>query len=100
MPLRNDTSEVRLALVLLERLRSGMLCLPDRAFVGFAMWRTAAGVDLVWRVRSNQVLPRQRRLKDGSYLSRLYPSPDHRHRDDGGTPVRIIEYRLDGILDA
>jgi hypothetical protein len=100
MPLRNDTSKVRLVLVLLERLRSGMLCLPDRAFVGFAMWRTAAGVDLVWRVRSNQVLPRQRRLKDGSYLSRLYPSPDYRHRDDGGTPVRIIEYRLDGILDA
>ena len=51
---RYDTSEVRLAPVLLERLRSGMLCLADRAFVGFALWRTAtaAGADLVWRVRS------------------------------------------------
>ena len=99
---RYDTSEVRLAPVLLERLRSGMLCLADRAFVGFALWRTAtaAGADLVWRVRSNQVLPCHRRLADGSYLSRLYPSPTHRRRDDGGTPVRVIEYRLDGIPDA
>ena len=48
---RYDTSEVRLAPDLLERLRSGMLCLADRAFVGFALWRTAtaAGADLVWR---------------------------------------------------
>jgi hypothetical protein len=99
---RYDTSEVRLAPDLLERLRSGMLCLADRAFVGFALWRTAtaAGADLVWRVRSNQVLPCQRRLADGSYLSRLYPSPTHRRRDDGGSPVRVIEYRLDGIPDA
>jgi hypothetical protein len=99
---RYDTSEVRLAPDLLERLHSGMLCLADRAFVGFALWRTAtaAGADLVWRVRSNQVLPCHRRLADGSYLSRLYPSPTHRRRDDGGTPVRVIEYRLDGIPDA
>ena len=60
----------------------------------------AAGADLVWRVRSNQVLPCQRRLPDGSYLSRLYPSPTHRRRDDGGGPVRVIEYRLDGVPDA
>src|ERR687890_1634515 len=48
---RYDTSEVQLAPVLLERLRSGMLCLADRAFVGFALWRmaTAAAADLVWR---------------------------------------------------
>ncbi len=78
------------------------LCLADRAFVGFAQWRTAtaAGADLVWRVRSNQVLPCQRRLADGSYLSRLYPSPTQRRRDDGGSPVRVIKYRLDGIPDA
>src|SRR5215207_6273854 len=48
----------------------------------------------------NQVLPCHRRLADGSYLSRLYPSPTHRRRDDGGSPVRVIEYRLDGIPDA
>src|SRR5919107_488925 len=98
---RYDTSEVQLAPVVLERLRSGMLCLADRAFVGFALWRmaTAAGADLLWRVRSNQILPCHGRLADGSYLSRLYPSPTHRRRDDGGTPVRVIEYRLDGIPD-
>ena len=46
---RYDTSEVQLAPVVLERLRSGMLCLADRAFVGFALWRMATAADLVWR---------------------------------------------------
>jgi hypothetical protein len=41
---RYDTSEVRLAPDLLERLRSGMLCLADRAFVGFALWQPGAAL--------------------------------------------------------
>jgi hypothetical protein len=99
---RYDSSEVRLAPDLLARLRPGMLCLADRGFVGFAVWRTATatGADLLWRVRSNQVLPCQHRLPDGSYLSRLYSSCHHRRRDDGGMPVRVIEYRLEGIPEA
>jgi hypothetical protein len=99
---RYDTSEVRLAPDLLARLRPGMLCLADRAFVGFPLWQAAlaTGADLLWRVRSNQVLPCHRRLPDGSYLSRLYPSPQHRRGDNGGIPVRVVEYRLEGIPEA
>ena len=40
---RYDTSEARLAPELLQQLRVGMLCLADRAFVGFELWRTASG---------------------------------------------------------
>ena len=35
-----------------------------------------------------------RRLGDGSYLAKLYPSPRHRDRDEGGIQVRLIEYTL------
>jgi hypothetical protein len=100
---RYDRSEVGLAPQLLtSQLRPGMLCLADRAFVGFALWReaTATGADLLWRLRANQVLPCQKRLPDGSYLSRLYASPRHRRHDDGGVVVRVIDYRLEGVPEA
>ena len=79
-----------------------MVCLADRAFVGFELWRlaVATGADLLWRVRANHILPCQQRLPDGSYLSRLYASPKHRRHDEGGQVVRVIEYRLEGMAGA
>ena len=76
-----------------------MLCLADRAFVGFDFWRTATatGADLLWRLRKNQVLPCRERLPDGSYLSRLYASPAHRRHDEDGATVRVVDYRLEGV---
>ena len=99
---RYDSSEVGLAPPLLGQLQPGMLCLADRAFVSFELWRTASppGADLLWRVRKNQVLPCQERLPDGSYLSRLYGSPKHRRQDKDGLLVRVIDYRLEGVPDA
>jgi hypothetical protein len=44
-------------------------------------------------------LPREQPLPDGSYLSRIYPSErDRRHKTNGA--VRVIEYFLDGVVDA
>ena len=99
---RYQVSEAHLALELLQQLQPDMLCLADRAFVGFELWRTAAasGAVLLWRVRKNQVLPCRERLTDGSYLSRLYASPKHRRHEDGGMMVRVIDYRLEGVPDA
>jgi hypothetical protein len=64
-----------------------------------AAWRDAAasGADLLWRARRIAVFPCLQRLDDGSYLSRLYPSPDHRRRDRDGLTVRIIEYRMPDV---
>jgi Insertion element 4 transposase N-terminal/Transposase DDE domain len=99
---RYDRSEAGLVPELLQQLRPGMLCLADRAFVGFALWQTAtgSGADLLWRVRANQLLPCREALADGSYLSRLYASPNHRRQDAGGLVVRVIDYRLEGVADA
>jgi hypothetical protein len=99
---RYQVSEAHLARELLQQLQPDMLCLADRAFVGFELWRTAAasGAVLLWRVRKNQVLPCRERLTDGSYLSRLYASPKHRRHEDGGMMVRVIDYRLEGGPDA
>ena len=99
---RYQVSEAHLARELLQQLQPDMLCLADRAFVGFELWRTgaASGAVLLWRVRQNQVLPCRERLTDGSYLSRLYASPKHRRHEDGGMMVRVIDYRLEGVPDA
>jgi hypothetical protein len=99
---RYQASEVELAPELLRRLEPGMLCLADRAFVGFALWRraTATGADLLWRVRKNQVLPCCELLPDGSCLSRLYASPQHRRQDRDSVVVRVIEYRLEEVPGA
>jgi hypothetical protein len=96
------TSEIALAKTVLPSLGKGMLCLADRGFFGFEMWRQAAatGADLLWRVRKNIHLPCEKRLPDGSYLSRIYPSQQDQRRGRNGIVVRVIEYRLEGVEGA
>lgn len=96
------TSEIALAKTVLPSLGKGMLCLADRGFFGFEMWKQAAatGADLLWRVRKNILLPCEKRLPDGSYLSRIYPSQQDQRRGRNGIVVRVIEYRLEGVEGA
>ena len=96
------TSEAALAKTVLPSLGKGMLCLADRGFFGFEMWKQAAatGADLLWRVRKNIHLPCEKRLPDGSYLSRIYPSQQDQRRASNGIVVRVIEYRLEGVEGA
>ncbi|MBM3500265.1 MAG: IS4 family transposase [Armatimonadetes bacterium] len=94
--------EVTLAAEVVTRLESGRLCLADRNFFGYELWckAQATGCDLLWRVKSNAALPCERRLDDGSYLSRIYPSPKHRRHQTKGVAVRVIEYELVDLPDA
>jgi hypothetical protein len=96
------TSEVALAKTVLPSLGKGMLCLADRGFFGFEMWKQAAatGADLLWRVRKNIHLPCEKRMPDGSYLSRIYSSQQDQRRGRNGIVVRVIEYRLEGVEGA
>ena len=79
-----------------------MLCLADRNFFGFDLWKKACktGADLLWRVKKNLRLPCEKRLPDGSYLSTIYGSDKNRRQGAHGIRVRVIEYTLEGVADA
>ena len=95
-------SEATLAADVIARLRPGMLCLADRYFFAFSLWKKAAspGADLLWRMKINANLPCNERLSDGSYLSKIFSSEKDRRHDRNGRIVRVIEYALDGDDEA
>jgi hypothetical protein len=76
-------------------LGEGTLLLADRQFVDANLWRRAAatGAQLLWRTRTNAVLPVLESFDDGSYLSQIAAATDRRHRV-APTMVRVVEYRL------
>jgi hypothetical protein len=96
------TDEITLARDVVPALRKGMLCLADRFFPGHELWWKAAqtGADLLWRVRQNARLDMDRRLPDGSYLSRIYASTSDRRNQRHGIVVRVIDYRLHNVPGA
>jgi hypothetical protein len=96
------TSEIALAKSVAANLAKGMLCLADRNFFGFELWThfQETGADMLWRIKKNLRFANDKRLPDGSYLSYTYPSErDWRHKTNG-VPVRVVDYRLEGIADA
>ncbi len=76
--------------------------MADRFFPGYKLWRAAAktGADLLWRTRQNARLEVEKRLPDGSYLSRIYASTKDRRKKRNGIVVRVIDYRLKNVADA
>jgi len=99
---RYATDEITLARDVVPALRKGMLCLADRFFPSYELWRKAAqtGADLLWRVRQNARLDVDQRLPDGSYRSRIYASTSDRRNQRHGIVVRVIDYRLKGVSGA
>lgn len=89
-------SETTMAPSLLRFLQPDMLLLWDRSFLSFKLVQQVLqrGAVLLARIKGNLVFRVVRRLPDGSYIAKLYPSPHHRNRDQGGIRVRIIEYTL------
>ena len=96
------TDEITLAQQVVPALQKGMLCLADRFFPGYQLWQAAAkgGADLLWRTRQNARLDVDRRLPDGSYLSRIYASTSDRRNQRRAMVVRAIDYRLKDVPDA
>jgi hypothetical protein len=93
------TDELTLAEKVIPSLGKGMLCMADRFFPSYKLWRMAArtGADLVWRTRQNARLDVERRLRDGSYLSRIYASTSDRRNRRKGIIVRVIDYYLKDV---
>ena len=96
------TGESTLAREVLAHLTEGMLCMADRGFFSYGLWKyaRATGAELLWRVKKNFGLPCIKRLPDGSYLSKVYPTAQDRRHDRQGIGVRVIEYSLEGVEGA
>jgi hypothetical protein len=92
-----NMAEATLAEEVISSLGQGMLCLADRYFSGFDLWNRARGTgcDLLWRVSKSRRFKCEKRLPDGSYLSRIYFRKDY--KGVKGVVVRVIEYRLEGV---
>jgi hypothetical protein len=79
---------------LIGRLDKGMLCLADRGFYSYELWRAASatGAELMWRVQKGIGLREGQRLSDGSYLSEICPSKGARKKNS--FQVRVISFTL------
>lgn len=91
--------EITMAGKVLSNLKRGMICLADRNFFGYTLWKQALGTRaaLLWRVKKNHILPRLREHDDGSYESVIYASARDRRHKEHGIRVRVIEYHLKGF---
>jgi hypothetical protein len=88
--------EQTLAESVLRSLLPGMLLLADRGFFSYTLWdkARATGADLLWRIKSNAVLPVEKRYSDGSFGSHVYPGTKARRNRTDGIAVRVVEYTL------
>jgi transposase IS4-like protein/DDE family transposase len=82
---------------LLRSVGGGMLLMWDRGLHSYAMIRgtQAHGADFVGRVGKALVLHPEQILADGTFLTRIYPSPKARRQQQDGILVRVIEYTID-----
>jgi hypothetical protein len=90
-------SEQKLVAQLWDHIPADALLLEDRGFFSYQHWKIldARGVKLLVRIKDNLILRPLRRLPDGSYVAKIYPSSYHRDKDRDGIVVRGIEYTLD-----
>jgi hypothetical protein len=95
------TSEKAVAERLLRHLKPGMLCLADRLYPGFDLWKKTkeTGADLLWRIRKVVRLEQVQRLEDGSHLSRMYLEWNKGRPVGEGLLVRLIEYQVAGSAE-
>jgi len=96
------TGELTLTKDVIGFLDKEMLCLADRNFFSYSLWKQAQATEaqLVWRVKKNLILPCLKRFRDGSYLSKIYASAKDRRHDSNGIEVRVVEYTIRGVPDA
>src|SRR5262249_45194384 len=88
--------EVPMAAYLLRFLHEDMLLLWDRNFLSYDLVRQVRQrqAHLLARVKNNLVFRPLRRLGDGSYPAKLYPSPPPPRRDRGRVGGRVLRYTL------
>lgn len=88
-------SEIALAKNVIPKLEAGMLCIADRLFMSFELYKTASeqGAQLLFRARLDRNLEREEVLPDGSYLSTIYAHTDR--KKEKGIRVRVLDSDVD-----
>lgn len=91
-----------LAFSVMAHADAGMLVTAAPQFYSYPFWKQslATGAKLLFRLSSVLYLPREEVLSDGSYLSRIFPSPADRKKQRYGISVRVVEYTLKGLPNA
>ena len=92
------TGENTLAEAVVGRLQPGILCLADRGFFSYGLWKRARarGAHLLWRLKKYLRFPVEQVLPDRSHLSLIHPPAWVPPTADAEIPVQLIEYRLKG----
>jgi hypothetical protein len=92
-----NSSEKPAARHLLNQIPAGDLLLWDSGFYSYKLLAQAMdqGVHVLGPVPSGVLLRPIKRLSDGSYLAKIYPTQYARQKDRGGRIVRILEYTFD-----
>lgn len=91
------TGEQAVVPALLKHLPEDALLLWDRGYFSYDLWKTLISrqIRVLARVGNHLVLKPLRRLRDGSYLAKIYPNWYARQKDRDGLVVRVIRYKLD-----
>lgn len=91
------TGEQAVISALLKQVPEDGLLLWDRGFFSYELWKTvnSRSIRMVARVKNNLILRPIQRLRDGSYLAKIYPCSYDREKDRHGIVVRVIRYKLD-----
>lgn len=86
--------EPPMAHYLMRFIEENMLLLWDRGFLSFSLLCAVRSrkAQLLARIKKDFLFKSIRRLSDGSFLAKMYPSKRHRDRDEDGIVVRIIKY--------
>jgi hypothetical protein len=91
--------EISLVKGLIQDIQSDMICLADRNFYSFDLFKQVndRGAALLFRVQRGLSFVPERQLPDGSYLLTLYSATDTKRMH--GVPARFFQYKVKGAKD-
>lgn len=88
-------SEKKLVEQLWSSIPEDALLIEDRGFFSYNHWKSLCDKHkLLVRIQKSMVFKPIKRLKDGSFIAKIYPSNWYRENDQQGIVVRVIEYTL------
>jgi hypothetical protein len=90
------TGEITLAQNLVPLLKPDMICIADRNFFSFLLFKsiTEQGAALLFRVQRGMSFDSKAQLSDGSHLVTIYDSKDL--KKEHGLDTRLVQYKVDG----